>query len=151
MALSNAEKQKRWRGKRNELAADWTGKPSEIAENILRNLGADQARKVSRALDKRLRNLRPDCPECKGTGWRQFEISPKHMYPYDGKAGAVTLPCDCGNPKPPTKWELAVERHSKQTAADQQELDRAYKAGAITEEEFHSRYWPAKLQRPVVT
>ena len=63
MALSNAEKQKRWREKRNELAVALTGKPNEVADNILRNLGADQARKVSRALDKRLRDLKSDCPD----------------------------------------------------------------------------------------
>ena len=34
MALSNAEKQKRWREKRNELAVALTGKPNEVADNI---------------------------------------------------------------------------------------------------------------------
>jgi hypothetical protein len=69
MALTNAEKQKRWREKRNERANVLTGKPKEIADNLLREFGPDQTRKIARALEKRLRNLRADCPHCAGTGF----------------------------------------------------------------------------------
>ena len=89
MALSNAEKQKRWREKRNELAVALTGKPNEVADNILRNLGADQARKVSRALDKRLRDLKSDCPD-----WAVAQFGAQRP------AGPHTVGrCDCGNPE----------------------------------------------------
>jgi hypothetical protein len=60
---------RRWRDKRNDLAQDLVGTPDDICEAILRRLGVDQARKVARALDKRLRNIKPDCPACRGTGF----------------------------------------------------------------------------------
>jgi hypothetical protein len=90
MALSNAEKQKRWREKRNELAVALTCKRDEVADNILRNLGAGQARKVSRALDKRLRDLKSDCPDCGGSGFFQLMFGPTVR---------SSLRCDCGNPE----------------------------------------------------
>ena len=68
MALTNAQKQARWRDKRNEEARALKGKPKEIAERILRELGVKEAARVVRALDKRLRNIKPDCPRCNGTG-----------------------------------------------------------------------------------
>jgi hypothetical protein len=55
VAYSNAQRQKRWRDKRNALAGVLTGTPREIAAGILRHLGPDRARKVMRALGKRLR------------------------------------------------------------------------------------------------
>ena len=58
MALSNAEKQRRWRARRNELATALTGEPEDVVNNLLRELGEDGARKVARALGKRLRNLK---------------------------------------------------------------------------------------------
>jgi hypothetical protein len=48
MAFTNAEKQKRWRDKRNALAEVLAGTPKEIANGILRKLGASpEARRRS--------------------------------------------------------------------------------------------------------
>jgi hypothetical protein len=91
VALTNAEKQRRWREKRNELAAAFTGIPKEVAENILSQLGVDKARRVVRALDKRLRNLKPDCIVCGGTGFAPYDIFTACGLP----TGKTTLPCDC--------------------------------------------------------
>jgi hypothetical protein len=49
MGLSNAERQKRWREKRNDLAQDLLGTSNDICDAILRRLGVDQAKKVVRA------------------------------------------------------------------------------------------------------
>jgi len=68
MALTNAEKQKRWRDRRNSRAEALTGKPRDIANNILRQLGPKLSKQVARELDKRLRNLRSDCQACHGNG-----------------------------------------------------------------------------------
>ena len=46
--------EKRWREKRNDLAAALTGKSKEIADNILLELGPHKARTVVRALEARL-------------------------------------------------------------------------------------------------
>lgn len=64
MALTNAEKQRRWREKRNELADDWRQPPLEFVDAILRNLGADKAREVAKLLDEKLRNPKTDCAAC---------------------------------------------------------------------------------------
>jgi hypothetical protein len=55
VAYSNAQRQKRWRDKRNALAGVLNGTPRQIAAGIVRHLGPDRARKVMRALGKRLR------------------------------------------------------------------------------------------------
>ena len=94
MALTNAEKQRRWRNRRNDRASALDGTPKEIADNLLRELGADVARKVARALDKRLRNLRPDCEACGGTGFmKPMEVSTACGIPL---GLTMTPPCDCG-------------------------------------------------------
>jgi len=46
--------EKRWREKRNDLAAALTGTSKEIADNILLELGPHKARTVVRALEARL-------------------------------------------------------------------------------------------------
>jgi hypothetical protein len=74
MALTNAEKQKRWREKRNRLAAALIGTPKEIADGVLQELGPKQAKKVVRALDARLRNLKPNCRVCHGTGFAKVQL-----------------------------------------------------------------------------
>jgi hypothetical protein len=99
MALTNAEKQKRWRDKRNVKAQALDGTPKEISKELLRHLGPDKAKKVVRALDKRLRNLKPDCPACKGTGFTPWHArSACGMLLSEGMA-----PCDCAKGKP--AWE----------------------------------------------
>jgi hypothetical protein len=91
-ALSGAERQRRWRDKRNELAQVLVGNPKEVADAILRKLGVSQGRKVVRALDKRLRNIKPGCPACQGTGFAPVRYSTACGMPlWDGK-----MPCDCG-------------------------------------------------------
>lgn len=93
MALTNAEKQKRWRERRNSLAEALTGTPQEIADGILRTLGASQAEKVSRALKSRLRNLRSDCPACHGTGFVKLETRTACDRPL-GLTPTVACGCD---------------------------------------------------------
>ena len=94
MALTNAEKQKRWRDRRNELANILTGTPRDVAEGIFSELGAKKARNVARALDKRLRNLKPDCPKCHGEGFYLAEASTA----CDSPLGVnLRFPCDCGD------------------------------------------------------
>ena len=51
------------------LAQVLEGTPAKIGEALLSHLGVDQAKKVVRALDKRLRNVKPDCLACRGTGF----------------------------------------------------------------------------------
>jgi hypothetical protein len=91
MALTNAEKQRRWRDRRNDRAAVLVGKPKEVADGILFELGVDQARKIARALDKRLRNLKPDCSLCHGTGFFAVHYSTACGMPISNGR----LPCDC--------------------------------------------------------
>ena len=109
MALTNAENQKRWRERRNALADALTGTPKEIADGILRQLGAETAAKVERALKARLRNLRPDCPACHGTGFVKLEVRTACNRP--ALPGPVTMPCGCDGSmevkpfsSPPTPW-----------------------------------------------
>jgi len=90
MALSNAERQRRWRERRNDLAQVLVGKPNQIAEGILSHHGAKEAKRIVQALDKRLRNIKPDCRSCGGTGFmtlQSFTAVP---------TGQISPPCDCG-------------------------------------------------------
>ena len=107
MPLTNAQKQKRWRDKRNaavdKLDDLLTGKPREIADSILFYLGTDQTKKIARALDKRLRNLKPDCPRCRGTGFIRalmfLHCGAPNIDSATGQQMVVTPPCDC-EPRP---------------------------------------------------
>jgi hypothetical protein len=93
MAITNAEKQQRWRKKRNARAGalDPALAPKDAAEAIFRELGADRARKIVPLLARRVRNLKPDCPACKGTGLAQIKL-----FSCSGEAeGDWTVPCDC--------------------------------------------------------
>jgi ParB-like chromosome segregation protein Spo0J len=67
------------------------GTPDEICEAILHSLGVDQAKKVVRALDKRLRNVKPDCLACGGTGFAPAQFSTACGMPI----GSGKIPCDC--------------------------------------------------------
>jgi hypothetical protein len=59
MAMTNAEKQARWRDRRNELAAILEmDNPKDVAQGILKELGVDKAREVVRSLDRRLRAIK---------------------------------------------------------------------------------------------
>jgi hypothetical protein len=94
MALTNAEKQKRWREKRNGLAEVLTRrKPEEVADGILHELGVERAKKVARALGRRLRNLKPDCPSCCGTGVFRVGMETARGSPI---SFSPTVACDCG-------------------------------------------------------
>jgi hypothetical protein len=107
MALTNAQKQARWRERRNSKAdvLDDDAKPKQVAEGLLTELGVDRARKVLRALDKRLRGIKSDCPACKGTGFMWWQIEDTELrYP---------VPCDCGPkaaaaiaPPPDHSWRV---------------------------------------------
>jgi hypothetical protein len=106
MALTNAERQRRWRDKRNELAEAFAGTPKELAEKILSHLGIDNARKVVRALDKRLRNIKPDCRACRGTGFIPMDYSTAcGMHLWSGR-----WLCDCG----PMAEALAEDRDRRE-------------------------------------
>jgi hypothetical protein len=93
MALTNAQRQARWRDSRNEDAQALKGKPKEIAETILRSLGAKEAARVVRALDKRLCNIKPDCPGCHGTGFLRDGIQTACGFQLQAQ---ICTPCDCG-------------------------------------------------------
>ena len=98
MALTNGERQRRWREKRNDLAQAMTGKPKDIAEAILVELGTERAKKVLRALKTRLDAIKPDCKYCGGTGYRTAEMFLACRTPIldpDGSVHRVRLPCDC--------------------------------------------------------
>jgi hypothetical protein len=75
MAKSNARRQAEWRWRRNEAAEAWNGKPDEIASTILFRLGVKGAKKVAKTLDQRLRNIKPDCAACQGTGYVQMQAT----------------------------------------------------------------------------
>jgi hypothetical protein len=82
-------------------------KPKEIAEGLLSEIGVDRARKVLRALEKRLAAIKTDCPACKGTGFMWYQI--------EGKECRFSQPCDCGpkaeeyvNPPPPQDHSYRV-------------------------------------------
>ena len=70
------------------------GTPNEVCEAMLRQLGVEQTKKVARALDKRLRNIKPDCPDCEGTGFRSVQLTTACGIPLFG--GKSKIKCDCG-------------------------------------------------------
>jgi hypothetical protein len=90
-ALSNAERQARWRDNLKERADVIGGNSKEVAEKILLHLGKVKAQKVMRELNKRLRAIKPSCPSCKGTGY---------MEPTATTASQGKILCDCGGKKP---------------------------------------------------
>jgi hypothetical protein len=92
MALTNAEKQKRWRERRNELARALIGDAPWIAQQIFSELGAKKTQRVVDLLRKRLKAIDPNCQLCKGTG-----ITPvmEIRGPCGGKEGEYSMPCPC--------------------------------------------------------
>lgn len=92
MALSSAERQRRCREKRNDLAQVLVGKPNQIAEGILSHHGAKEAKRIVQALDERLRNIKPDCRTCGGTGFMTLQSFTACGVPM----GQISQPCDCG-------------------------------------------------------
>jgi hypothetical protein len=112
MPFSNAERQRRWRDKRNASADALVGTPSEIANGILRSLGADQTRKVVRALDKRLRGLKRNCPVCHGTGFVAVTISTACGLD-TGLRPSIDCDCDTADapvPAEPSAMPIAARR-----------------------------------------
>jgi hypothetical protein len=98
MPITNAEKQRRWRDRRNARADMLTGTPKQIANNILLTLGGDQARKIARALDRRLRNLKRDCPRCGGSGFQSMAMHHHCGAPITDDRGVhihTKWPCNC--------------------------------------------------------
>jgi hypothetical protein len=67
------------------LADLLTATPNKICETILLFLRVDKTKLVLQALDRRLRNVKPDCVHCKGTGFR----------PKGGVAWQGMIRCDC--------------------------------------------------------
>jgi hypothetical protein len=72
------------------------GKADDICEAILCYLGVDQTKKIARALDKRLRNLNPDCRACGGTGYAPTQLSTACGMPL----WPAKIKCDCSQQKP---------------------------------------------------
>jgi hypothetical protein len=62
MALTNAEKQRRWRDKRNKIYRAVFDTPDKLAATLVNELGVEHARKVARALDKRIRVIKQRPP-----------------------------------------------------------------------------------------
>lgn len=56
--LTNAERQRRWRDRRNALIEALTGSPATAAAAIIATLGIDKALKVAKALEQRIRHDR---------------------------------------------------------------------------------------------
>jgi hypothetical protein len=96
VALTNTEKQKHWREKRKGAfnALHGSSIAGETAERILAELGVERARKVVRALNKRVRTIKLDCLSCKGTGFIRIQ----EYLPCTGETHGqpLTSPCDCG-------------------------------------------------------
>src|SRR5262249_42116421 len=103
MTLTNAEKQARWRERRNGLAnRAITGKDSdqEIVWKLIRAVGFERARAIGAQLDK--------CPTCEGTGQHQLQaVSPCRVTSRDGvvkscpgKVISTTEPFPCPTCRP---------------------------------------------------
>jgi hypothetical protein len=116
--LSNAERQARWRERQKEKAGALDGKPKEVAERVIGVLGVAKAKKVSRALDKRLKAIKPDCPVCQGTGNAPLEF----RGPCGTKEGAFSVPCDCGPLA--EEWLRQGNEWAGAAAAQQRKLKR---------------------------
>ena len=78
MPLSNAERQKQWRDKRNNLARAFTDTPAKFAEIIMTELGVEHARKIARAIDKRVRAIKRRQPPPGGLLGERYSRRPPH-------------------------------------------------------------------------
>lgn len=96
MALTNAEKQARWRDSRKEAFETLHhSTPKKFADAILQ-LGVRRAKKLADALNKRLRAIDPKCQVCQGTGiMRSVKIFSACGQPEFGGRD-MPFPCDCG-------------------------------------------------------
>src|SRR5262245_6220576 len=116
MALTNAEKQKRWRERRNELADALFQRTEDVVNTILQELGPTRARTINKALTTLLRNLKPDCPACKGTGFTTIRLATACGQPLFG--GQSIMPCDCATMadawiKQAEEWARATQEQHK--------------------------------------
>jgi hypothetical protein len=117
--MSSAERQRRYierlKGKAEAAADDPFDAPlKEVVEYIFSELGVAKAKRVVRALDKRLKAIKPDCPACKGTGMAPLEF----RGPCGTKEGAFSLPCDCGERA--EAWLQQGKEWAAEAAAGQQ-------------------------------
>ena len=69
MTLTNAEKQRRWRDRRNRLARAFTETPAMFAETIVNECGIEHARKVARAIDRLVALNKRRQPPPHGDSW----------------------------------------------------------------------------------
>ena len=103
------------------------GKPKDIAEAILTELGVDKAKRVVRALDKRLGNIKPDCRFCGGDGLTK----PKQAYSVCGsikyEGVFLRIPCSCDEKMAET-WATEPGRN--------READRKYSRSSPTLSDF---------------
>jgi hypothetical protein len=89
------------------LAQALSGTPNEICEAILSHLGVDETKKILRALDKRLRNIKLDCLACGGTGFAPVRLTTACGIPLFG--GSSRMKCDCS----PTMQRMASATERK--------------------------------------
>jgi hypothetical protein len=113
MALTNAEKQKRWRERRNQLARTLEGDAPGIAEKIFSELGVKKTKRVADHLRRRLKAIDPNCQLCKGTG---FTPVLGIRGPCGGKEGEGRQPCPCD-----PKFTEQVFENSRKWAAKKAE------------------------------
>jgi hypothetical protein len=133
MALTNAEKQRRWR-ERNQVVL--TERGEDIAEKLIDMDDQAKVRKIFRLVGNHLKAPNRSAFE------RAVDL------------GRLSRPRD-ENGKLLGKAEAAMvwERDLKQTRADMQELNRAFMASEISQEEYDGAtkgHWPARLPRPEV-
>jgi hypothetical protein len=68
------------------------GKPDDVAANIVFELGPQKAKKIMRALEKRLAAIKKDCVACNGTGITQRQITTLCSMP---QGPQCRIPCNC--------------------------------------------------------
>lgn len=127
MAFTNAEKQARWRARRNARAEALQGDAPWIAEKIFDELGAKKTKRVVDLLRKRLKAIDPNCPVCKGTG-----ITPliEFKAPCGGKEGEFAVPCQCGEWAQQLMQETPKQAPSEKCGGTGQYQMQSFKCGA---------------------
>lgn len=101
MALTNAERQRRWRDKRNELAEQaihTDDSDREVVRRIVDAIGAERARALVGKMGSLITAIAgkeplPDCPLCEGKGHAMVDL----YGPCGSKENTqpLAIPCQC--------------------------------------------------------